>query len=146
MLKTLSSDPSAVRLRLPTLTLIRWIALTGQAVALTVVYFGLGVEIPFVAAMAVVLAAGAVNVAVSLRRLGVVWLKAGEAAGLLAFDLLQLALLLGLTGGLANPFALLVLAPVATAAWALPTRMTGLLSLLAIALVSALARWSLRLL
>lgn len=143
MPKTPSPGRSAVRLRLPTLTLIRWIALTGQAVALSFVYFGLGLDIPFVAAMAVVLGAGAVNVAVALQRQGVVWLKAGEAAGLLAFDLLQLALLLGLTGGLANPFAILMLAPVATAAWALPARMTGLLALLATALVSALALWSL---
>ena len=132
----------AARLRLRTLTLMRWIALIGQAIALCVVYFGLGLEIPFVAAMAVVLIAGAINVAVSFLRPSTSWLKPAEAAGLLAFDLIQLSVLLWLTGGLENPFALLVLAPITAAAWALSPRLTAGLAALAIALVSLLALWS----
>ena len=42
-----------------------------------------------------------------------------QVAGILVFDVTQLCLLIYLTGGLNNPFALLVLAPVAVAAAAL---------------------------
>ena len=43
-------------------------------------------------------------------------LSENEAAALFTFDIVQLGLLLGLTGGLNNPFALLILAPVTIAA------------------------------
>ena len=66
--------PGAPRLRLRTLVLLRWIALIGQAVALSVVYFGFGFEFPVVAAMAVVLAAGVVNVALSIIKPSSAWL------------------------------------------------------------------------
>jgi len=46
----------------------------------------------------------------------------------LLFDTLQLSLLLAFTGGLNNPFALLILAPVTIAATVLPTRSTLLLA------------------
>ena len=62
---------------------------------------------------------------------------------LLAYDVLQLAALLFLTGGVANPFAILLLAPVTIAATSLALRQTlGLLGL-ALICVTVLARWSL---
>ncbi len=54
---------------------------------------------------------------------------------MLAYDILQLAGLLFLTGGVANPFAILLLAPVTIAATSLP--LLGALELLALALVCA---------
>ena len=62
-----------------------------------------------------------------------------EALLTLIFDTLQLALLLFLTGGLNNPFALLLIAPVTIAATALQTRATLILGLIAVALASFLA-------
>src|SRR3546814_7810893 len=53
------------------------------------------------------------------------------AAGYLAFDLLQLCALLFLTGGVENPFSLLILVPVTVSATILTLRATILLSLLA---------------
>ena len=131
------------RLRQRSLVSMRWIALIGQAVALGVAGYGLGLPIPFVPAMAVILVAGACNVAVALWRPGAAWLTNGEAAAMLAFDLLQLALVLGLTGGLENPFAMLILAPVTAAAWALSWRFTAGLSLLAGVLVLLLGAFAL---
>ncbi|MEM9756422.1 MAG: ActS/PrrB/RegB family redox-sensitive histidine kinase, partial [Pseudomonadota bacterium] len=61
----------------------------------------------------------------------------------LLFDLMQLSCLLFLTGGLNNPFALLILAPVTISATALTLRSTLLLGLTAIALVTALGRYHL---
>ena len=54
----------------------------------------------------------------------------------LLFDTLQLSLLLAFTGGLSNPFALLILAPVAIAATVLPTRSTLLLAICAIGMIT----------
>lgn len=131
------------RVRLRTLVWIRWLALAGQTAALAVVRFGLDYDFPFVAAMSVVLVSGALNVAVSLLSPGDRWLGDREAAGQLAFDLLQLAALLALTGGLDNPFAVLILAPVTVSASLLGRWATAALALLAVALVSLLALWSL---
>jgi two-component system sensor histidine kinase RegB len=143
--KTLAAGSwrSAPRLRLRTLVVLRWIALIGQAVALSVVYFGFGFEFPLVSAMAVVLAAGVVNVALSIVKPSSAWLGDWQAAAMLALDLLQLAIVLGLTGGLSNPFAVLILVPVAVGAWALAGRVVLPLAGLAAVLVSGLAFWHL---
>ncbi|MEJ2124454.1 MAG: ActS/PrrB/RegB family redox-sensitive histidine kinase [Alphaproteobacteria bacterium] len=61
------------------------------------------------------------------------------ATMLLGYDLMQLSALLGATGGLQNPFALLIVVPVAVSASTQPTRNTALLSGLALALISVLA-------
>ena len=63
-------------------------------------------------------------------------LSEAEAMLTLLFDLSQLAFLLFLTGGLNNPFALLILAPVTISASALELRTTVLLGVIAIVLVT----------
>ena len=129
------------RLRLRSLVMIRWIALIGQAAALSLVHFGLGFDLPMVPAMAIVMLSGALNVALSMTRPSSAWIGDREAAVTLALDLLQLAALLWLTGGLQNPFAVLILAPVAVSAWILSRRSTLALSAFAVILVSLLAHW-----
>jgi two-component system sensor histidine kinase RegB len=131
--------PTSGRLRLQTLVLIRWIALLGQATTLAVVYFGLGYPVPFIPAMVVITASGALNVLIAVARPAVTWVSDREAFWNLCFDLVLLAVLLYLTGGLQNPFSILVLAPVAISGWTLSRRSTLVLSALAVALVSLLA-------
>ena len=60
---------------------------------------------------------------------------------MLAFDMLQLALLIFLTGGLNNPFALLIIAPVAIAAMTLSARAAAGIALLAVVLATCLLFW-----
>lgn len=134
-----TAPPQGGRLRLRTLVLIRWIALIGQATTLAVVYFGLGYEIPFIPAMSVIAASGALNVVISIARPTAVWVSDREAFWNLCFDLVLLAALLCLTGGLQNPFSILILAPVVISGWALTRRSTLVLSAMAVALVSFLA-------
>ena len=129
------ADP--VRLR--TLTLIRWVAIAGQALALTVVHFGLGFALPLAPALAVVGASLLLNVIVMAVRPAAVRLGGNAAAAFLAYDILQLAALLYLTGGLENPFSFLLLAPVAVSATILSPRSTTALSLLSIGSISVLA-------
>ncbi len=139
-------DPSAFapaerRARLPPRTLIRlrWLAVAGQSAAVLLAWLGLGFDLPVAACAGVIAAAGLFNLAAMRwtaknRRLT----ERAAALGLL-FDLCQLAALLSLTGGLANPFALLMLVPVTISASALPLRATLLLGAAATALITALA-------
>lgn len=129
------------RLRLGTLVMIRWIALLGQATTLAVVHFGLGFEIPFIPAMVVITASGALNVVISLARPTAVWVSDREALWNLGFDLVLLSALLCLTGGLQNPFSILILAPVVISGWALRRRSTLILSAMAVVLTTVLAVW-----
>lgn len=129
------------RVGLRPLTLIRWVAVAGQATALLVVHYGLGFDLPIVPAFAVVGASVALNVVIALRRPARGRLSEVEAALHLAFDVLQLAVLLYLTGGLTNPFALLIVAPVTVSATLLSRRSTIALCGLAIGCATVLAVW-----
>jgi two-component system sensor histidine kinase RegB len=62
-----------------------------------------------------------------------------SAAALFAFDILQLSYLLVLTGGVQNPFAALVLVPMALAAATLDLRSTTLVTCLALGCITVLA-------
>jgi two-component system sensor histidine kinase RegB len=66
-------------------------------------------------------------------------LIARHAMSLLGFDILQLAALLYLTGGLENPFALLMVVPVAVSASTQPLAITAILAGLAVASATFLA-------
>ena len=128
-------------------TAMRWIAITGQAAAVLVVYFAMGFQLPVGLAMLPI----ALNVAVTLfawqrrRRQGrdALWLRDSEAGQYLAWDLIQLGVLLWLTGGVSNPFAIVILAPVTVSASILRRATTSILAFLAIAIVTLLAAFAL---
>ena len=126
-------------LRLDTLVRLRWLAIAGQSLAVAVVHFGLGFSLPFGWCFAVIAVSAWLNIALRVRFPLSHRLRAGAATALLAFDIIQLAALLYLTGGLRNPFAILFLAPVMISATALPPQRTLLLGLLAVVLASGLA-------
>lgn len=129
---------SPVRLR--TLVIIRWIAVMGQAITLFVVHFGFGFELPLNPALAVIGASAVLNLVLTLYRPAA---RLGDrgAAILLGWDLLQLSMLLYFTGGLTNPFALLLVAPIAISATVLSRLSTIALVLLGMVCASALAAW-----
>lgn len=127
------------QVQLRTLVFIRWVAVAGQAATLLLVHYGLGFDLPILPALLVVASSAALNGVVLLRHGRAARLGDGDAALYLAFDVLQLSLLLFLTGGLRNPFDLLLLAPVTVSASILSMRSTVGLSVLAIACVSLLA-------
>lgn len=130
-----ATDP--VRLR--TLTLIRWVAIAGQALALLVVHFGFGFPVPLAAAFSVVGASLLLNLIVMSGHPTPVRLGERAATAFLAFDIMQLAGLLYLTGGLENPFSFLLLAPVAVSATILSIRSTFALCVLSVASITLLA-------
>jgi two-component system, sensor histidine kinase RegB len=122
----------ARRLRLDTLVRLRWLAITGQTAAIAVVQFGFGFPLPFGLCFLMVAASAWVNLALRIHYPASHRLEDNAATLLLAFDILQLAALLYLTGGLQNPFSMLFLAPVLISATALTPERTLGLGLLAV--------------
>ena len=134
-------DEGANLVRLRTLILLRWMAIVGQIAAILVASQVYALQLPLG------LCALAVGVSVLANLLLVVLfpenrrLSEAEAFLTLLFDLAQLSFLLVLTGGLTNPFAILVLAPVTISASVLRLRSTVVLGGLAILVVSAAVFW-----
>lgn len=132
----LAGDPVRNNVRLRTLIMLRWMAIIGQLATITVAdrYFGL--ILPLGLCYMVVGASIIANLISTFvfpenKRLTEV-----EALLTLLFDLSQLALLVFVTGGLTNPFALLILAPVTISASALRLQTTVILAGFAIGYVT----------
>jgi two-component system, sensor histidine kinase RegB len=124
--------------RLDTLVRLRWLAVVGQTIAVLVVYIGLDYELPIWACLAVIALAAWLNIALRVRFPMTQRLEPDRAAWLLAFDIAELAVLLFFTGGLQNPFSLLLMGPVLLSATGLPPRMTLILGGFAITCATVL--------
>ena len=134
--------PQTLRhIRLDTLVRLRWLAVLGQTAAVLVVYDGFDFEVPFWACLGVIAIYASVNVALRLRFRWNQRLEPHEAARLLALDIVELAVLLYLTGGLQNPFSFLLAGPVLISAAALPKRMTLFLGVLVFICATILVRF-----
>jgi two-component system, sensor histidine kinase RegB len=126
------------RISLRRLVLIRSVAVSGQAVTLLTVHFLLGFKLPLLPALVVVGCSVLLNLGALLYHRAGTRLGERAAALYLAYDTLQLAILLYLTGGLENPFSILMLAPVTVAATALSQRPVLILAALAVAAITVL--------
>lgn len=133
--------PGALRVRLDTLVRLRWLAIAGQLVAVTTVGLGFDYPMPLMACLGVIMLSFALNAGLWWLYPRPIRISDQRAALVLGFDLIQLASLLYLTGGLANPFAVLLLAPVLISATILRLPTTILLGMLVATLISALAIW-----
>jgi two-component system sensor histidine kinase RegB len=129
------------RVRVRTLVLLRWLAIVGQTVAVLFVRYGLNVDFPLPWALAAIGVSIAVNLALTRRSQDLA--REWEAAAQLAYDAVQLAVLLALTGGLQNPFVFLFVAPVAVSATVLRPAVTAMLAALTFACVGAISVWRL---
>ena len=129
------------RISLRRLVLIRSVAVTGQALTLLIVHFLLDFRLPLLPALIVVGASVLLNLGSMLFHRAGTRLGERAAALYLAWDTLQLAILLYLTGGLENPFSILMLAPVTVAATALSRRPVIALGALAVAAITVLGQW-----
>ncbi len=125
--------------RLQTLTRVRWLAASGQVVALLVARFVFDLQLALALCLSVVAVSAASNLLSARIFPRTKRLSELEALLTLVFDTTQLALLLFLTGGLNNPFALLLIAPVTIAATALTLRSVLTLGSITVLLASLLA-------
>lgn len=130
-------------IRLRTLILLRWVAIIGQFTAITVAqqYYHVQLELA--------LCYLAIGVSVMGNLTAILLFPQNKRLSefenflMVLFDLLQLAILLYLTGGLNNPFALLLLGPVTISANVMSTRSTLIVGGVAITLTTLLAEFHL---
>jgi two-component system sensor histidine kinase RegB len=125
------------RLRLRTLVLLRWLSVAGQLIGVLTAYFRFHIQFHLGLCLAVIAVSASVNVVLSLALPGRHVAKDWEATAELGFDIVQLGALLGLTGGLANPFCLLLIAPATVGAASLPSRQVA--TVISIAILTVLA-------
>tara|TARA_Y100000590_G_scaffold34244_1_gene37383 strand:+ start:16 stop:1302 length:1287 start_codon:yes stop_codon:yes gene_type:complete len=93
-----------------TLVILRWIALVGQYLTISIVYFIFKFELPFFYCSLVILIGVLTNFYLQFQ------FKKNQlnnfvSTVFLFYDLTQLSLLLYLTGGITNPFAILLIVP-----------------------------------
>lgn len=130
-------------IRLRTMILLRWVAIIGQIAAITVAQrvYNLQLELGLCYLAIGVSIVGnliAIFVFPENKRL-----SETENFLMVMFDLLQLCFLLYLTGGLHNPFSLLVLGPVTVSASVLTLRSTLILGATALILVTLMVNFHL---
>jgi two-component system sensor histidine kinase RegB len=141
----MADDPTSTvllqhrHLKLDTLVRLRWLAIGGQTIALLAVHVGLGYPLPAVPAFALVAMSAWLNIFLKIRAPAVTRLSERGGVIQLGYDILQMSGLLFLTGGLGNPFAFLLMAPVMVSAAGLSARHTVLLGALATLCASILA-------
>lgn len=132
-------DPKqAHSLRLNTLIRLRWLAIIGQSVTVLLVAYWLDFPLPVSMCFALIALAAWLNLFLAFRYPAAHRLKPAAAFAILLFDSIQLAGLLYMTGGLMNPFSLLLTVPVVVSATSLPIRLTALLAAFVMAMASLL--------
>ena len=114
---------------------IRWIAIFGQILAIFFVYYIFKIQIPFYETLSIILLSVIVNFYSYFEERKNKTISNIKAFLFLLFDTLQLGFLLFLTGGIINPFSILILAPVITSASYLPALMTVILSTISIIII-----------
>ncbi len=135
----LSGEAELGMLRLRTLVRLRWLAIIGQTGAVLGVNFALGFPLPLGLCLAAIALSAWLNIFLTIRWRKSVRLHETHAGLLLVYDVLQLGVLLYLTGGLGNPFSFLFLVPVTISATSLSIRWTLWLGVLAFACATFLA-------
>jgi two-component system, sensor histidine kinase RegB len=133
-------DRPGVRVR--TLATLRWIAIGGQFITLVFVGLYLGYPLLWPSLIAAVLASAVLNIGLVTLYGRNARLQGRDLALHLAFDLVQAGVLLFLTGGLANPFAVLLIVPVTIAATLLPARAMAVLGALCSGILVILWMWA----
>ncbi len=114
---------------------IRWIAIFGQLITVFFVNIYLKIDIPLIESLIIIFISVCVNLFsyfIEKKRRNVSNINAFL---FLLFDTAQLGLLLFFTGGIMNPFSILIIAPVIISASYLPAFLTIILSLFSIVII-----------
>ncbi len=93
-----------------TLTILRYIAIFGQFIAVNIVFFYLNLEFPIKESYLIIFLGLLTNLFLQFK-VKVNQLKDTYASLFLLYDLIQLSILLYLTGGILNPFSILLIIP-----------------------------------
>ena len=93
-----------------TLTILRYIAIFGQLIAVNIVFFYLNLQFPLIESYTIIFLGFLTNLFLQFR-IKVNQPKDTYASFFLLYDLIQLSILLYLTGGILNPFSILLIIP-----------------------------------
>ena len=115
-----------------TLIILRWIAIVGQFTAITLVYFYLNLDFLYLYAYLILFAGFFTNLYLQFRIKSIL-IKDFQASIFLIYDLIQLTALLYLTGGISNPFSILMIVPTIVSSTLLSMGTTIILGVLTIA-------------
>src|SRR6056300_4519 len=104
-------NPQGLRITLETLINIRWIAIVGQFFTVSVVEYFLKFEFPYLETLTLIFLSALVNVYLEINKSKFLTINNFYATLSIFYDLVQLILLLFMTGGLSNPFSILIIVP-----------------------------------
>lgn len=137
-IRPLSGPTRANWIRLRTMILLRWVAIIGQLIAISVAQIIYDIQLELGLCFFAIGASVIANLVATFVFPENKRLSEFENLWMITFDLLQIAFLLYLTGGLNNPFALLLLGPVTISATALSLRSTIMIGSTAIVMITLL--------
>jgi len=120
-----------IQLDKKTLVILRWIAIIGQYISISIVYFVLNFQLPIFYCNAIILFGVLSNFYLQFL------VKENQLSNIkssiyLLYDLIQLSLLLFFTGGVTNPFIILLIIPAIVSSTFLSLRSTVNLSIITI--------------
>ena len=128
-LSTLFRTKENLSLDKNTLTILRYIAIFGQFLAISVVFYYLNLPFPIKESYLIILTGLATNLYLQFS-IKINQLKDIYAAPFLLYDLIQLSALLYLTGGIYNPFSFLLVIPAIVSSTFLSMGLTIILGLI----------------
>ena len=114
-----------------TVVILRWIALIGQLITIYVVHFLLELNLPIILCSITIFCGGMTNIFIQFT-LKKNQLSNIESTILLFYDVIQLAVLIYLTGGVTNPFVIFLVVPAIVSSTLLNLTSTFFLSFITI--------------
>ena len=120
-----------LRLEKKTVVILRWIALIGQLITVYVVHFFLKLELPLIFCSLTIFCGGLTNIFIHFN-FKKNQLSNLESTILLFYDVIQLGVLLYLTGGVTNPFVIFLIVPAIVSSTLLNLASTFFLSFITI--------------
>jgi len=120
-----------IQLDKKTLVILRWIAIVGQFFTISIVYFFLGFKLPFFYCSVIIFIGVLTNLYLQFR-FNKNQLNNFTSTFFLFYDLIQLSILLYLTGGVTNPFTILLIIPAIVSSTFLTLRSTINLSIITV--------------
>ena len=131
-----------IQLDKKTLVILRWIALVGQYLTISIVHFIFKFELHFFYCSLIIFVGVLTNLYLHFK-FNKNQLNNFAATFFLFYDLIQLSLLLYLTGGITNPFAILLIVPAIVASTFLTLRSTINLSITTVIVLVVLTIYNL---
>jgi len=136
------TSKDSIQLNKKVLVNLRWIALVGQFLTISIVYFYFKFELPFFYCSIVILFGVLTNFYLQFK-FKKNQLNNFASTFFLFYDLIQLSFLLYLTGGITNPFAILLIVPAIVSSTFLTLRSTVNLSIITIIILVVLTIYNL---